>query len=727
MSTPPSSIAYRPYLDGLRALAVIMVFVFHANGTFMQGGFIGVDIFFVLSGYLITRVFLRRRESGSELGLSGFYARRSRRLLPAIFVMVSAVAMYEALYGSLLEASTRAREVVTTLLYVSNWNLIFQADEYFAAAAEASPLRHTWSLAVEEQFYIVFPVLLLVALILGSRRWLWTPVFLGSLAMVSAVAMAVIYSPLNVVRVYYGTDTRAHQLLIGAILGVVLHRLQPHLRDISSRTTHLADAAAGLSLVSILVLSFVVSGGESFYFLGGSVLVALVAAALIGATEMAPTGYTARALSMRPAVAVGKVSYGFYLWHWPIILWLAAPATATFAERRFMNLSQFAVTLAISSISLLLIEQPIRERRGIFGKLTSRRTVALGLSVSVGAAVVFGLVLSPPAVAPPDVAVAAPFQDEAEDVVATDPQPTEDETTSTVGSSDTQEPATSPVSTTRPQTPDEIAATAVADRSYEPCPDNPRPCVKYEPINDPGAPTVAVIGDSTAQAYDPAMKLLAEEYGFRYVHAAVGGCSISHRLLATGSDGELHKASNFMCWDMVPEIYEEVLETWGPVLFLATSWNESNQHVEGDVLIESGTPEHYLSVTGHLRETIDVLADDATVAFIDILPPGPSVECLEDGEPTDPVCTRAVNPESREKAYNAIFAELADEDPRVVAISLTDIVCPNDACPLMLDGTVVRYDGGHFTATASRRLAPLLDSRLVEVGVNLADLAVALP
>src|SRR5665811_1699262 len=130
----------------------------------MQGGFIGVDVFFVLSGYLITRVFLNRRESSSELGLSGFYARRTRRLLPAILVMVAVIAVREAIWGSILDASTRVTEIASTLLYISNWNFIAQVDNYFAAAVAVSPLRHTWSLAVEEQFYIVFPLLLLGAL-----------------------------------------------------------------------------------------------------------------------------------------------------------------------------------------------------------------------------------------------------------------------------------------------------------------------------------------------------------------------------------------------------------------------------------------------------------------------------------------------------------------------------------------------------------------------------------
>ena len=144
---------------------------------------------------------------------------------------------------------------------------------------------------------------------------------------------------------------------------------------------------------------------------------------------------------------------------------------------------------------------------------------------------------------------------------------------------------------------------------------------------------MVLIGDSTAQAFDPALKVLAVEHGFTYVQAAVGGCPISHRLIATGTDGQLHKPSNMTCYREMPGIYEAVLRDFQPDLFIATSWNESNQHVLDGVVIEKGTPEHLAGVEGELNRTIDDLTSHGgSVALIHILPPGKSVECLDSGD-----------------------------------------------------------------------------------------------
>ena len=171
----------------------------------------------------------------------------------------------------------------------------------------------------------------------------------------------------------------------------------------------------------------------------------------------------------------------------------------------------------------------------------------------------------------------------------------------------------------------DLATAALADRSFEPCPDRPTPCIKWDQP-EAGAPTVVLVGDSTAQSYDPALKLLAEEHGFRYVQAAVGGCPIGHRLLATGEDGELHKQSNFTCFENLPDIYRTVVEIYKPSLVIATSWNETNQHIEDGELLLKGTDAHLAATRDALEESIRYLtADGASWVFIDVLPPGNSV------------------------------------------------------------------------------------------------------
>ncbi len=219
-ATHPSggrTLDYRPHLDGLRAIAVLLVFVFHAAPSGLGGGFIGVDIFFVLSGYLITLILLEHR---SPRALGPFYVRRIKRLLPAALVLLLVVAVRESLWGTVLELDSRFREIRATTLYAANWNLIGRSDDYFAESESASPLRHMWSLAVEEQFYLVWPLLLIGIVWLFRRRLGVAAAVAAALATASAVAMITLYSPANVARAYYGTDARVFQPLLGAVLAI---------------------------------------------------------------------------------------------------------------------------------------------------------------------------------------------------------------------------------------------------------------------------------------------------------------------------------------------------------------------------------------------------------------------------------------------------------------------------------------------------------------------------
>jgi peptidoglycan/LPS O-acetylase OafA/YrhL len=658
------SLDYRPYLDGLRGVAVLLVFVFHAARSGLPGGFIGVDIFFVLSGYLITRILLVQKEKAGRIDLPGFYARRIRRLMPAVIVLVLVVVAREALYGDILELGSRLRDAIATLFYVENWNLISQADQYFAEGTSASPLRHAWSLSIEEQFYILWPVLLIPVIAIG-RKWKgWSALVVLALALASAVAMALLYTPEGFVRAYYGTDTRVQQPLIGALLAFAFG--SPIVRRIRERAGPSITIVGVLAFLSLLAAAVLFSGNSAGYYKGGSLLVAALTAVLILAMESRPEGSLSAGLGWNPLRQLGRISYGFYLWHWPIILWLAIPEGVGFWGRRVVNLAQFGLTLAVAIASFWLVENPIRERQVWLGKLKPMGTICIGIATLVAAGFISYAALTP------------------------------DETN--------------------------LAAAALADPSYEACPENPQPCVKVEGLTA-DAPTVVLVGDSTAQAYDPALKELAAIYGFRYVQAAVGGCPISHRLIATGLDGELHKPSNFMCYEEMPGIYQRVLDEYDPDLVIATSWNETNQHVEGDKLLLKGTPEHLRATESALRETVDLLTSHgAQLAFLDVLPPGKTVDCLKTGSADSAACTRPVTPESGERPYNEIFDNIAADLDKVASISLEDVVCPHESCPLTIDNIVMRYDGGHFTGTASRHLAPIIDARLAQEGINLSHL-----
>ena len=683
---PQPVFEYRPHLDGLRAVAVLLVFIFHAAPSSLRGGFIGVDVFFVLSGFLITSILLRQVDAGSA-SLLGFYRRRLQRLLPAAFVLLLTVVAAESIWGSVIEASTRRREVISTVFYVANWNLIDQADDYFVEGFDPSPLRHMWSLAIEEQFYLVWPIFVVVGLRLLKGRLGMFAACIASMTVISAFLMVVRFSPAEASRVYYGTDTRVFEPLAGALLAVVVHASTRSTRvsNVLRRVRSLASAATITAFVALMAVSWLFDGTNSTYFHGGAIAVTIISLVLILGTEQ--PGALRTVLSHRWVVALGTISYGFYLWHWPIILWLSPPNGASWTDRRVVNLLQFAATIAIAVASHRLVEQPLRRLRR---PKTSSVFVAAALSMAVTTLAAF-VFLTPPKLSGPS-AGSTPS------------------TGSTLSTGST--PSTG------------VSAAAAQDRSYEPCPDNPRPCVKFEP-GDPNAPTVVLVGDSTSQAYDPALKVLAAQHGFRYVQAAVGGCPIGHLLLATGGEGERHKSSNFMCFDEIPSIYDEVLSTWDPALIIATSSNDVNQFVlEGDV-IPSGTETHVEESSKAIEAAVETLTSNgANLAFIEILPRGPSVTCLDSDAPNTGTCVRPVETPDRADPYNKIYNDLAQRRDDVAGLLLLrDVICPDDVCPLAIDDVVVRYDGGHLTGTMSESLAPVLDARLRLLEIELELLA----
>jgi peptidoglycan/LPS O-acetylase OafA/YrhL len=365
---------YHPGLDGLRALAVAAVVVYHLGFGWAAGGLLGVSMFFTLSGYLITDLLLARLCAG-ELRLRGFWLARARRLLPGLLSMLLVVTAWVSLAGSPRPSFGRA--LVAAVFYASNWQLIFQHVSYFARFGPPSPLDHLWSLAIEEQFYLLWPLLLLLGArvvrersrVPGLRPRLAILTLL--LAAVSAAEMAMLYRPsLDGSRVYFGTDTRAFELLVGAALAMVWpSRL---LRaNVAAGARRLCD---GLGVVGLVVIALLVSRTNqysSFLYRGGFVLLSLGTALLVAAL-VHPAGRLGRVLGVAPLRWIGVRSYGIYLWHLPIL------ALTTPAGEHAIDLSraalQIATTITLSALSWRFIEQPIR--RGTLGRARGRRTAA---------------------------------------------------------------------------------------------------------------------------------------------------------------------------------------------------------------------------------------------------------------------------------------------------------------------------------------------------------------
>ncbi len=344
-------------LDGLRAFAVVAVLIFHLRPASLPGGFIGVDIFFVVSGFLITTLLIRELSSTNNLDLPRFWLRRARRLLPALVLVVLVSVTAGLLLGDDLLVGIR-RQTLGALTFSTNWVEILAGSSYFAGTSPQL-FAHFWSLAVEEQFYLIWPILFLVVLAM-VRSWRARIAVATGAAILSALVMALLYSPgEDVTRVYYGTDTHA----FGLLLGVALAFMWAGTRWLDSTWfTRLAPLAAPLTLLSIVALMWALDENSAFTFRGGLFLASLLTALLI-ACLLSGHRATVAVAELRPVVWLGERSYGIYLWHWPLILLLTALAPATAIDsvtHWIVRAVAFAATLVISALSYRYVEVPVR-------------------------------------------------------------------------------------------------------------------------------------------------------------------------------------------------------------------------------------------------------------------------------------------------------------------------------------------------------------------------------
>jgi peptidoglycan/LPS O-acetylase OafA/YrhL/lysophospholipase L1-like esterase len=403
VKTPPEPHLGRiPALDGIRALGIILVLFFHGGFSWAGGGFFGVDVFFVLSGFLITGLLVSEYRQNAGIGLARFWGHRIRRLVPALLVMLAGVALFGILAAPSDTLGQLRGDALATLLYVNNWHLVTGGQGYFAALNTPRPLLHTWSLSIEEQFYLVWPLV-----VLGVLRWTRSLQALLVLTVAgagaSAVAMAVVFGDgAGESRAYYGTDTRAQALLIGAALAIMLANPLPHRRSDLVTTTSLVRSirlstsakvtlvvAGGIGLVAVVWMSVVDSSATAWIYRGGFTLVALATAGIIASVALVPDSPWARLLSLRPVRYVGAVSYGLYLFHWPIFVWVDHARTGLVGWPLFAV--RIALSLAVAAASFHFLEMPVRRgvlrgwRGWVSAPIAVGGTAALVVAVTAGA------------------------------------------------------------------------------------------------------------------------------------------------------------------------------------------------------------------------------------------------------------------------------------------------------------------------------------------------------
>ncbi|SIS92628.1 acyltransferase family protein [Alicyclobacillus vulcanalis] len=389
---------YMPGLDGLRALAVLAVIAYHVNWSGAPGGLLGVQVFFVLSGYLITDLLVSEWRTTGRIDFKQFWLRRARRLLPALVVML-VVVMIWVYVADRSQFAQFFQDALASLFYVSNWWFIFHKVSYFQSFGRQTPLGHLWSLAVEEQFYLIWPLLLLFALLVLRRRGRILA-FTGALALASAAWMAALYQPgMDPTRVYDGTDTRAFGLLIGAMLAFIWPS-SGFDRPLARRQRTLLDLVGAASLITILWMIWQTNEYEPFLYRGGLLILSIATAGLVACLAH-PSTVLGRCFGAQPWRWIGVRSYGIYLWHFPIIA-----LTTPLIDANDFNLGraawQVALAVAISAVSWRVIEEPIRrlgkrrraEQGAVRGayrtrRVRGRRRLVYGTGAVAGVAILF--------------------------------------------------------------------------------------------------------------------------------------------------------------------------------------------------------------------------------------------------------------------------------------------------------------------------------------------------
>lgn len=665
--------SYRPALDGLRTIAVYLVLLFHAGIGWSNGGFIGVDLFFVLSGFLVTNVLLEEARGNGRIRLVRFYARRMRRLMPAAILMILATAAVFVLVAPLNERLGLVSDARASLLYVANWRFLADATDYFAEGNAPSPFLHFWSLAIEEQFYFVYPLILIGLLGLARRRSSWVlPAGVGALCAIS-LGLQWFWNGRSASHAYYGTDARLYQLLAGGLLATTAARWRPRLAHLGPSS----GAVAGLGVVALIVVA--TSAVDVSPSIRG-VAAVLCSVVILAGLESCPTSAVAAGLSTRTLTYLGGISYGTYLWHWPVILVLQR--IFTIGPTTTLVLAAVLST-ALAALSAQLVELPIRKTRALDGM--PRQVVAGALAMTTLAAITI---------------VPAALQSERLPVLAQDSMITA--------------PANRSANLRAP-VPEGIDWEAVA-RDAAAAPN----CTSADPRGScvvvPGTGlAVMLIGDSHVRMYIPMFERLAAQHGFEISVSAGNGCSWQDGLENFRDQDEDCARRQEGRYDVtVPALDPDVVVLISRGFGIERSRETRDRAT--DPVLRNLPLDHVVATT--TEATLDELvAQGRKIVILEPVPNPPDnrdmVDCLSGARRIGECAfTAAADP------YEPIYRYEAIRRSEVASIDLDRLVCPElPICLPIVDGEPVRRDENHITASFLTNRADQIWAMVTDTGV----------
>jgi peptidoglycan/LPS O-acetylase OafA/YrhL len=692
---------FRPDVEGLRAIAIVAVVGYHVGLPGFGGGFVGVDVFFFISGFLITGLLVAEVTRDGRVSLSRFWARRARRLLPAATLVLAVVALLSWFALPRLDHRSVGLDVIAAALYVSNIRFAGQATDYLAAESTPSPVLHFWSLGVEEQFYLVWPLLvILVALVARSRRRPGAGVRRVHLA--AALALLGAASFLLSLRLtdrsepwaFFGMPTRAWEFALGGLLAIGAAALL--------RLPVLVRRGAGWVGGALLVGSVVLVDAARPYPGTQALWPVLGTCAVILAGTTAPDRALGlpRVLTTWPMRAVGRLSYSWYLWHWPALVL----AVAVWGELSTPVLLAIALLMLVPAVlSYRFVEQPVRHAQALVAD--PRRSLLLGLVLSVAAALAGGLL----AVAPGGGALASTTPAAAVDKdggrgVAPE-APSAPAASATPGAS---APSAAIAWPEGPLTPDPTDArddfpVIYRDGCHLPFEDTESPECAFG--DTASATTVVLFGDSHAASWFPALRRLAEENGWRLLVRTKSGCpapdvTILQRRFSRAYDE---------CDTWRRAVLDELARTTPALVVAAGTRTDSLvDRATGDGMASSAAGEEWKA---GWRRTLEPLERaGVTVAVMRDTPwPGKDMAACVARNESDPSACDVSRKALDSPAYDV---RITAGSPTAHGVDLSDVICDADRCPATRGKYLVYRDTDHLTATFSRALAPHLEKQL---------------
>ena len=676
---------FRPDVEGLRTVAIGTVLLYHAGISLVPGGFVGVDVFFVISGFLITGLLLRELRSKGTISLTRFYARRAKRLLPATGVVLAATALLTLAFLPRISWRSIGGDVVAAAGYVINWRLAAGSVNYLNEDQAVSPVQQFWSLAVEEQYYLVWPLLvLLAALWFRHRRGGQVtsgPLWLGlGLIAIPSFAWSVHLTQSDPSVAFFVTTTRMWELAVGAAVAIGATQLTRLPRRI-------AVVIGWLGLASIVIAALVITTSDPWP--GYLALVpTLGTAAVIGAGPAAGDRGPVALLGTRPFVWVGGLSYSLYLWHWPLVI--VATDHWNGVLTGVHGLMVVVASFVPAYLSLRFIENPFRYAK-VFSRVP-RAALAVGAAFTL-VGIVVGLGLRG---AVPDLGV--------------DPGSSKAKTAQgarALGDEPTRSSAGKPVKSVAWMTPDPLKAADDVPVAYA---DNCQQTFESSALkrcvygNEQGTTTVGLVGDSKALQWLPALQVIAAQQGWRIVTYTKSSCPFTSATIATGK-----------------KIYASCTQ-WNGKLLAALAADPP------DILMTSSGKRGAVGPGTTSLSNMPAMADGLARSWQAAITAGSRVVVVRDNPAPTGVDVDSCVAEHAEDLTRCTFTRadglrVSGGQPQLDAlkqvrqarlIDLTDAICPQAVCAPVIGNVLVYRQGSHLTATYVRSVAPRLQAALLD-------------